>query len=132
MSDPGAMQQFGVISIMRIILLLSITAALPIAWLVAEFKAQPNIRRALGIVTLLWSFGVASLVGLLQGFDENVYFTGATKDLLTVSLEQLKAGKTQAVIREWSQADDEFYPTYENRARYREIVDHAIEGMKKP
>ena len=102
---------------MRIILLLTITAALPIAWLVAEFKARPDVRRTLGIVTILWSFGVASLAGLLRDFNANVYFTGASKDLLSASVEQLKAGKTEAVIREWSRADSEFQPTYENRAR---------------
>jgi len=68
----------------------------------------------------------------LRDFNANVYFTGATKDLLSASVEQLKAGKTHAVIREWSRAESEFQPTYENRARYRQIVDHAIEGMKKP
>jgi hypothetical protein len=52
--------------------------------------------------------------------------------LLTASVEQLKAGKTDAVIREWSRADSEFQPTYENRAKYRQIVDQTIEGMKKP
>ena len=117
---------------MRIILLLAITAALPIAWMVAEFKARPGVRRTLGIITILWSFGVASLVGVLRDFNANVYFTGASKDLLSASVEQLKAGKTEAVIREWSRADSEFQPTYENRARYRQIVDQTIEGMKKP
>jgi hypothetical protein len=117
---------------MRIILLLTITAALPVAWLIAEFKARPSIRRSLGVVTILWSFGVASLVGLLQDFNANVYFTGASKDLLTASVEQLKAGKTQAVIRAWSRAEDGFHPTYENHAQYRQIVDQAIEEMKKP
>lgn len=28
--------------------------------------------------------------------------TGVSKDLLTASVEPLKAGKTEAVIREWS------------------------------
>ena len=118
--------------VMRIILLLTITAALPIGWLIAEFKARPSIRRALGIVTILWSFGVALLVGALRDFNANVYFTGASKDLLTASVEQLKAGKTQPVIQAWSHADEQFQPTYENRARYRQIVDQAIEEMKKP
>jgi hypothetical protein len=106
--------------------------ALPIAWLAAEFKAAPAIRRTLGVVTLLWSFGVAALVGGLRDFNANVYFSGATKDLLDASVNHLKAGKSEAVVREWSRASDEFHPTYENRARYRQIVDQAIEGMKKP
>ncbi len=115
---------------MRILFLLVITVALPIAWLVAEFKARSGVRRACGIAAILWSFGVASLVGRLRDFNANVYFTGATKDLLSASAEQLKAGRTEAVIREWSRANDEFQPTYENRARYRQIVDQTIEGMK--
>jgi hypothetical protein len=65
-------------------------------------------RRTLGIVTILWSFGVASLIGRLQDFNANVYFTGASKDLLSASVEQLKAGKTEAVIREWSRAEASF------------------------
>jgi len=125
-------QGFNLVLTMRIVILLTFTAALPIAWLVAEFKASPGIRRTLGIVTILWSFGVASLVGILQDFHPNVYFTQATKDLLEASVGQLKIGKTDAVIREWTQANDKFHPTYENRAQYRQIVDQAIEGMKKP
>jgi len=61
-----------------------------------------------------------------------MYFTTATKQLLTESVEQLKAGHGDAVIREWSLANDEFNPTYENRARYHQIVDKAIAGMKQP
>jgi len=117
---------------MRIILLFAITAALPIGWLVAEFKGRPGVRRTLGILTLLWSFGVASLVGVLRDFNANVYFTGATKDLLEASVGALKSGRTDAVIREWTRASEQFRPTYENRADYREIVDKTVEGMKKP
>ena len=117
---------------MRILLMLLLTAALPAAWLMADFRARPGIRRALGIIAILWSFGVASLVGALQTFSDNSYFTSATKDLLSASVEQLKAGKTEAVIREWSRADSGFQPTYENRAVYRQLVDQTIEGMKKP
>ena len=117
---------------MRIIFFLTITLALPIAWFVAEFKARPSLRRALGVVTILWSFGVAALVGILRDFNANVYFTGATKDLLTASVEHLKAGQMEVVIREWSRADAGFQPTYEHRDNYRQLVDKAIDGMKKP
>ena len=117
---------------MQIVILLLITAALPIAWLVAEFRGGAGTRRTLGIFTLLWSFGVAALVGALRDFNANVYFTTATKELLQASIEQLRAGKTEAVLREWSRADTQFSPAYENRARYRQTVEQAIEGMKKP
>ena len=116
---------------MQIFILLLITAALPIAWLIAEFRANVAVRRTLGVITILWSFGVASLVGMLQNFNANSYFTTASKDLLETSVEQLRAGKTEAVLREWTRANEELSPTYENRARYQEIVEQAIEGMKR-
>jgi len=117
---------------MQIVILVIITAALPIAWLVADFRCRPMVRRILGVVAILWSFGVAALVGGLQNFNANSYFTSASKDLLEASVRQLLAGRTDAVIREWSHANDAFHPTYENRARYKQIVDQAIEGMKRP
>lgn len=116
---------------MQIIILLIITATLPIAWLIAEFRASVAVRRTLGVTTILWSFGVAAMVGTLQNFNANSYFTAATKDLLETSVQHLRAGKTEAVLREWARANDEFSPTYENRARYKQIVEQAIEGMKK-
>ena len=116
---------------MQIAILLLITVTLPIVWFIAEFRAGVSVRRTLGVVTIVWSFGVAALAGSIQNFNANVYFTTATKDLLESSVQQLRAGKTEAVLREWARADDEFRPTYENRARYKQIVEQAIEGMKK-
>ena len=116
---------------MQIIILLIITATLPIAWLIAEFRASVRVRRTLGIITILWSFGIAAMVGALQKLNANAYFTGASKDLLEASIQQLRAGRTEAVLREWARANDEFGPTYENRGRYQQIVESAIEGMKK-
>ena len=117
--------------VMQIIILLIITATLPIAWLIAEFRASVAVRRTLGVITILWSFGVAVVVGTLQNYNANSYFTAASKDLLEASLQHLRAGKTELVLREWARANDEFSPTYENRARYKQIVEQAIEGMKK-
>ena len=116
---------------MQIIILLIITATLPIAWLAAEFRARIAVRRTLGVITILWSFGVAALVGALHDFNANVYFTTASKELLEASVQQLRAGKTEAVLREWSRANDEFGPTYENRARYQQIIKQAVEGMSR-
>lgn len=117
---------------MQIVLLILVTVALPIAWIVADFRGRPATRRVLGLVTLLWSFAIATLVGGLQQFNANSYFGFATKDLLKASVGQLRAGNNSAVLREWERADEQFNPTYENRGRYRQIVDQAIEGMKKP
>ena len=115
---------------MRILMLLLLTAALPIAWFVADLRGRPTVRRILGLVALLWSFGIAALVGGLQQLNANAYFSEASKDLLHATVLALRAGKTEAVVRELSRADDSYSASYEARGRYRQVVDEAIEGMK--
>ena len=117
---------------MRIIIILFITAALPMAWLAADIRSSAKVRRILGLIAIAWSFAVAAFVGSLQHLNANSYFTSASKDLLEATVEQLRAGRTESVIRELSHANDRFAPTYENRGRYRQIVEEAIEGMRKP
>src|SRR4051812_6773530 len=97
----------------RLIVTFLITAILPIAWLIADFRSTPLARRILGMVALLWSFGIAASIGIMQNFNANSYFGGASKDLLEASVQQLRAGKTASVIREWSLANEKFHPTYE-------------------
>ena len=117
---------------MRIILLTLISVALPIGWFIADLRGGIRVRRILGVLAVLWSFAVAALVGMLQAFDANAYFSAATKQLLTESVTQLNAGRTDAVVRAWSHAKDQINPTYENRGRYQEIVDEATTHMKQP
>ena len=64
--------------------------------------------------------------------NANTYFSSASKDLVHASVQALRAGKTEAVVRELSRADADYSPSYEDRARYRQIVDKAVEGMQKP
>ncbi len=116
----------------QIIVLIAITVCLPIGWLVAEFRAGPLTRRVMGICTILWSFSVAALVGMLESFDANVYFTTASKKLLESSVHHLQNGNEQAVAREWALANEQFDSTYESRAKYAEIVDQAVSGMERP
>jgi hypothetical protein len=116
---------------MQITLLVVISALLPIAWIMADFHGSALRRRAIGAMALIWSFGIATLIGSMQQFDANAYYTSHTKELLDVSIRQHQAGRSEAVIREWTRARDAFQPTYENRGDYQEIVAEAIEGMKR-
>ena len=116
---------------MLIALLILFSVALPLAWIIADLRGSATVRRTLGAIAILWSFGVAALVGSLERLNSNAYFTRASKNLLEVSVQQLRAGNTEAVLRELSRANDEFSPTYENRARYEQIARQAADGMKK-
>lgn len=102
------------------------------AWLIAEFLARPLFRRILGMAAILWSFGVAFFVGSLQDINANAHFTAATEKLLETSVKHLKAGHSEAVLREWSRITENFGATYESRGKYAELVEVATQGMEQP
>ena len=118
--------------VLIICILIVITGALPIAWFVADLRASPPLRRAIGIVTICWSFGVAALFGSIESLNANAYFTAASEKLLEKSVQNLKAGRQEAVLREWSRANERFGTTYESRGQYSEIIDEAVKGMERP
>lgn len=91
-----------------------------------------SVRRILGIAAILWSFAIAAIVGIRQTFDTNACFSAAPKELLTEVVVQLNAERTEAVTHALSRASDQIHPTYENRGRYKEIVEEAAAQMKQP
>lgn len=113
-------------------LILIAAILLPIGWLLADIWGSPLVRRTLGVIAILWSFVIAYAIGTLEQLNSNAYFGRATKELLENSVQQMQAGKGDVVQREWIRMIEEYQPTYENRGRYREIVDETIERMKQP
>ena len=109
-----------------------IAVALAVGWFVADLRGSVTTRRTIGIVALLWLFGLATVGLFLQSLDLNAYFTSASKELLHTSVQQLRAGRTEVVIQALSHADDKFQWTYETRGEYREVVDEAVTSMDHP
>lgn len=113
-------------------ILLVLTVALPAAWLLADFRGGAGTRRTLGIITLVWSLGIATVFTFVESLDANAYFTVASKKLLHSSVKHLRAGRTEVVAQAWSRADDKFQWTYQNRGKYKETVEQAIAEMERP
>ena len=103
---------------------------LPIGWLVSEFRGSRGLRLTLGCLALLMSFGVAFIVGSLDRFNSNAWFTSASKQLIDASISELEAGHTDHVLDALRQLQTEFHPTYENRGRYDKHVEQAVSRMK--
>jgi len=112
------------------IIVLIAVIALPIGWLVSEFRGGRGLRLTLGCLALLMSFGVAFIVGSLERLNSNAWFTHASKDLIDASIVELEAGHTDRVLNTLRQLQSEFHPTYENRGRYDKLVEHAVSRMK--
>lgn len=116
---------------MVLIIIIVLIVALPIAWLIAEYSAPRWARVLLGIASILMCFGLAYVVSSMNRLSYNEWYGSATFDLLDATIENLEAGNTEQVISNLKQLQTEYEPTYENRAHYDDLVNEAVERIKK-
>ena len=116
---------------LRLPLLILMVIAVPCLWLAADLLHwRAWLRRSLGVISILLTFGVAFIAGSLQIFQANLYYGNANKDLIKQTIVELQSGNTDHVIQVLKELDSEFEPTYENRANYSTLVEHSIEKLK--
>lgn len=106
-----------------------VVIGLPIAWLISEFYPYRYLRIALGIAAISSSIVVAMIVGSLAHFDANSWYGGASKDLIDASIAELEKGNSEALLKELKVLQSDFQPTYENRARYDELVREFVQRL---
>lgn len=113
------------------LLLLAVMIILPIAWLVAEFRGRIELRVIFGLLTIgvLTSFSWA-LSDVINHFDYNAWYGVATHELLSTSLNQVEDGHLDRVLKVWRGLNEQYHPTYENRANYDELVKEATARMR--
>lgn len=109
--------------------LILIVIGLPIVWFSSEFSERRGLRIALGIGAILSSFAVATLAGLLEQFKYNAWYGGATKDLIDTTINEIEDGNIDRVMAVLRRLRREYQPTYENRARYDELVAEAVADL---
>lgn len=112
-------------------LLLAIIIALPIAWLVSEFRGSRRLRIGLGILAIgVMATCVWALCSVLTRFNYNAWYGSATGDLISTSLRQIEDGHLDHVLKIWRGLDQQYRPTYENRAHYDKLVEEATARMR--
>lgn len=111
------------------VIALLVVIALPVAWLISEYRSQRSVRVALGIAALLSTVGVAWLVGSMWRWNYNAWYGGATQELIGTTIEQIENGKVDQVVKVLRRVDLDYRATYENRAHYDEVVREAVKQM---
>jgi len=112
-------------------LLIVIIIALPLAWLASEFRGSRALRISMGLLAIgVTATCVSALSSLLTRFNYNAWYGGATGDLVSTSLQQIEDGHLDRVLKVWRGLDQQYRPTYENRARYDELVKKATARMR--
>ena len=114
-------------------LFLFLLVASPIAWLVAEFKWSAGVRIIFGFLSLvLVALCTDGLVGVTTKFNFDIWYGENTKSLIDESVRQLEAGNTNQVLKAFKKLQNDFQPTYENRAKYNLLVSNAVTEMGHP
>lgn len=62
-------------------------------------------------------------------FNYNAWYGGATHDLIRTSVLQIEDGHLERVLKVWRGLDEQYHPTYENRANYNVLVEEATKRM---
>ena len=114
---------------MELIGIILLLIGFPTVWLVSEFRGNRPQRVTLGLTCILGSFGIAWFVGSLQQLNYNAWYGGSTGRFIATSIEEIEDGNLDQVLKVWRGLDRQFYPTYENRARYDVLVEQAVDRM---
>jgi len=109
--------------------ILLLAVVLPFAWFVSEFWPHRVLRLVLGSSAIGLSFLIAYSVGSLEHLNANAWYGGASKNLIDTTVTELEKGNTEQVIRELKTLQNEFQPTYENRARYDKLIEGYLERL---
>jgi hypothetical protein len=113
------------------LLILAAVIALPVAWLVSEFRGGRPLRITLGLFSIaVTTVCVSALYSALSRFNYNAWYGGATKDLIETSLTQIEDGHLNRVLTAWRGLSSQYQPTYENRTGYLELAAEATARIR--
>ncbi len=116
-----------------LVLTLLVSGILPLAWLLSEAQHRRWVSVVLGVSAIT----VCSFVGYGVGtiplvFQLNTEFTGASRELIDVIVDQLEAGNGEQVLSNLKSIQPAVYENYENYPRYTEVVDKFVEKLETP
>lgn len=114
----------------HIFLIVIAVIAFPVAWLWSEFSDRRSLRITMGVLAIGSSFGIASLVGILNRLQYNAWYGSATKNLVDTTIAEIEDGHIDRVMPVLRRLKLDYHPTYENNAHYDDLVAEAVEAMK--
>ena len=103
---------------------------LPVGCLVLESKGRRALRGILAISAILGSLAVASLNRAFTPMTYNAWYGKATKKLIETTVTQIEDGNLERVLGVFRALNRQYYPTYETRAKYQELVSVAVSRMR--
>ncbi len=110
----------------QVIIVFVLAIGLPIAWFVSEYQQRRWLRIVLGILSLTMSVFLAFAFNVMQRFQYNSDYGFASAKLMDTTIAELEANRTEKLLPALRDLRSRFYPTYENRAYYDQLVDEFV------
>lgn len=107
-----------------------IVMTLPLLYIVGEAKRLRYLRISAFVLLLPICVFVAWAVGMLQQFNYNAWYGFASQELIAATVQQLETGNTDHVLQCLKALDEQFSPTYENRANYDNLVEVTVRALE--
>ncbi|QDT71537.1 hypothetical protein I41_06960 [Lacipirellula limnantheis] len=75
-------------------------------------------------------FAASSLLAIGHRFESNSYYSFTSKELIESTIDGLRGGQSDNVLKELEALNKQYAPTYENRAQYQELVNEYAKRLK--
>lgn len=113
------------------LLILLLALGLPIAWIWSEFQPRRWLRLLLGSLSLIVCALLAVAVGSLDRMNSNAWYGTASAKLLETTIAELEAGRSEQLLPALRTLHENFYPTYQGRAHYDELIERFQRDIEK-
>ena len=114
------------------ILILIAIIGIVTAWIISELKNKKIwIRIIWGFAAILCCWGVAVLAAQIVRLNYNIWYSDATKKLLTVTIESLEKNDKKIALEKLKKIHSQLQPTYERKGNYDKLVREAVKDIKE-
>lgn len=117
---------------LQISVIFALAAVLMVAWLLSEFQPRRWPRILLGSLSLAMCVFLALGLRVLERFNYNAWYGTASAELIDTTISEFEGGRTDRLVPALRELRGEFYPTYENRAHYDQLVEQFVRQVKQP
>jgi hypothetical protein len=101
-----------------------------IAWLWSEFGNRRGLRIALGLASIMSAMSIAYVLAELSRLNYNAWYGSATKSLIDTTIAEIEDGHVDRVMKVLRRLNLDYFPTYQNRAHYDQLVNATVAEMK--
>lgn len=108
------------------LLLIFLLFALPIGWLICEFKKHFVIRRWFALLTIIYAGYMAIYYGNAEGQKYNEMYSRSTINLLKESQNQIEKGNNEKVFKMWGELKNKLDLVEEGNLDYYQEVRQAL------